>query len=724
MNIKDFSQLFPEILNPDASLSNLKALCRSKKYPEDEFASCLHDFSLVRNNYPGYMENPGGYLYSTILNSIKKYFRGVKNDFSDIENLSDTVEIDDFDKKSIQRKLDDFLNEIYKLSLPPNQVRLIEDMRKICEYDHETFRDFMKEVKEAQANHGVTDTNFRKLLERLKNNLRGNDGLKDMLSFIPTDDQNLNELIELLLSYMPMATNKLDAYRFSSEEMKKMLWLKDLFEDNGFTVERFPEVYYDTFEKACEVWPRLLEHRHNNEDLITPDYLGMYIYNCGYSIKDPSEEGIIILFSDRIKDFVSRNSKKGITENCVRYVVLMHELGHWFSHWPCGNDLRWLYGFQLPNKRTKEALANNIAYWCLDTDCHKKAMDSLTPKLRNPDGFLELIDKDLHNTNTENPYGAYYLLLRKSQKEILEKIKLLRAAFYLEDNKMMDFLQSEIQTLSDFLADGVFEDYIQKGRLDELKEDPKLFSRGAENSIAKIFKDRSSINDLLGGSSLLDKFGVFDDLYSIENECQQVNDNLTINNMSIHTKFLAGKNSIVYIGLNATSEAVAVGSVFCTRVSFWKILKDAGLISGFSKNNAGGYPYEHMANDVFITGKLSKVCDGQGFTDIVDDNTIISKKSSEVKVLQKHLDSLVDRLKKANPNKIVLLGKRVADEFMRLDPTLKTTWDAKKTLNDNIVYDYLGDTLIFGKKVEVYVMPFPETSPIKDKHEYFKRILL
>ena len=193
--------------------------------------------------------------------------------------------------------------------------------------------------------------------------------------------------------------------------------------------------------------------------------------------------------------------------------------------------------------------------------------------------------------------------------------------------------------------------------------------------------------------------------------------------MSIHTKFLAGQNSIVYIGLNATSEAVAVGSVFCTRVSFWKILKDAGLISGFSKNNAGGYPYEHMANDVFITGKLSKVCDGQGFTDIVDDDTIISKKSSEVKVLQKHLTSLFQRLMKANPDKIVLLGKRVADEFMRLDLTLKTTWDAKKTLKDNIVYDYLGETKFLGRSMKVFVVPFPETSPVADKHTYYEIIL-
>ena len=44
----------------------------------------------------------------------------------------------------------------------------------------------------------------------------------------------------------------LTAYRFSAQEIDKMLWLKDLFENNGFTVDRFPEVYYDTFEKALK----------------------------------------------------------------------------------------------------------------------------------------------------------------------------------------------------------------------------------------------------------------------------------------------------------------------------------------------------------------------------------------------------------------------------------------------------------------------------------------
>ena len=425
MNIKDFSQLFPEILNPATSFSNLKALCRSKKYPEDEFASCLHDFSLVRNNYPGYIENPGGYTWKALQNSIKKYFRGVKNDFSDIENLSDTVEMDDFDKKSIQRKLDDFLNEIYKLNLPPNQVRLIKDMRIICENDHETFRDFMKEVKEAQANHGVTDTNFRKLLERLKNNLKGNDGLKDMLTYIPKDDQSTNELIELLLSYIPTATNKLDAYRFSSDEMKKMLWLKDLFEDNGFTVERFPEVYYDTFEKACEVWPSLKE---NHDEEGTPDYLGVYIpdyseikcnENCDLKIVN---EGVIVLFKDKILAYAERIDDKlaiglSVIENSLKEVVLFHELGHWFSHWPLDNSgsnwkCRYYYDFKTEkaDKITHESFAQIIAYWCSDGNPVNEVIlrDYLTPK------------------NTASPYYMYLELIPHSKSDILNKLKLIR----------------------------------------------------------------------------------------------------------------------------------------------------------------------------------------------------------------------------------------------------------------------------------------------------------
>ena len=418
MTTKDFTQLFPEILNSEASLCNLKALCRSKKFPEDEFVSCLHDFSLIRNNYPGYQENPGGYLYATILNCIKKYFRGEKSDSSDIENLSDTVEMDDFDKKLLKEKLDDFIKGIHKLNLPTNQRRLIEEMVVICENDHKTHRGFIKEVREAQARHGVTNANFRKLLERLKNNLKGNDGLKDTLSFIPTDDQNLNELIELLLSYIPMATTKLDAYRFSSDEMKKMLWLKDLFEDNGFNVERFPEVYYDTFEKACEVFPDLEKVIEEG----TPDYLGVYIAKkpkikceekCDLKIVN---EGVIVLFKDRILAYAERIDGKlalglSVIENAIKEVVLYHELGHWFSHWPLDDSgANWKCGYDTKDKITHESYAQIIAYWCTDGNPVNELIlrDYLTPK------------------NTASPYYMYLELIPHSKSDILNKLKLIR----------------------------------------------------------------------------------------------------------------------------------------------------------------------------------------------------------------------------------------------------------------------------------------------------------
>lgn len=302
-----------------------------------------------------------------------------------------------------------------------------------------------------------------------------------------------------------MPKDKLNSYRFSNEEMKKMIWLNELFDDNGFTIERFPEVFYDTFEKACEVFPSLKE---NNEQDGTPDYLGVYIYTCEDNTFGKTEEGIIILFSDRIYNY---SSLVGLSESCVRFVVLMHELGHWLSHWPCGNNLRWLFGFQLPIKRTKEALANIIAYWCLESDCHKTALAKLTPKLPELNGVLHIIVVNSTGIDTENPYGAYTLLLPKSQQEILEKIKLLRAAFYLSDSKMMEFLQSDIQTLPEFLAEGYFEDHVEAGMLEDIMKTPLLSARGESNSIAVIFKDRSKdekVNNVFKGAYMSIKFGL------------------------------------------------------------------------------------------------------------------------------------------------------------------------------------------------------------------------
>ena len=193
--------------------------------------------------------------------------------------------------------------------------------------------------------------------------------------------------------------------------------------------------------------------------------------------------------------------------------------------------------------------------------------------------------------------------------------------------------------------------------------------------------------------------------------------------MNIYTKFLSGKNEIVFIGLNATVEAVQSETVFCTRPFFWNILKNAGFISDVQKNKNYKFPYQLMANDVFVKGNLSKIEGGLGFTDIIDNVAIINKNSTEVIVKSCHLERLMERLKNASPRKIVLLGMRVTDEFVKLDSNLKKKWEVNKKGPNEIKFSCLGKIQISNSSVCVFVVPFPETSPIANKHEYYKKVL-
>ncbi len=199
MTNKDFSQIFPEILNPDATFSNLKALSRSKNFPMDELTFCLHDFSLIRINYQGYLNNPGGFTWKVVYHAINKHYRGKRIDFSSADDIKAINEITDFDMKSFQQKLVDFLRELNKARLPSNQLRLIQIMILICEDDHNSFRDFMNEVYEDAEKIGITKANVRQILVRLRDNVKGNSALRDTMSFI-TFDPLRGEIINLFLN--------------------------------------------------------------------------------------------------------------------------------------------------------------------------------------------------------------------------------------------------------------------------------------------------------------------------------------------------------------------------------------------------------------------------------------------------------------------------------------------------------------------------------------------
>jgi len=199
MNKQDFSQLFPEILNPVASLSNLKALSRTKNFHLDDMTFCLHDFSLVRNNYPGYSAKPGAYLYQVVENSIYKNYRGIKVNFCSVDEIKSIDEITEFDMKDIKQKLCDFSRDVNNLNLPPSHYRVINLIIILCPKDHESFFEFMDELYLEAEKIGIARDNVRQILFRIRNFLKGNDGLRDTMSFITFDPKRV-EIVDLFLN--------------------------------------------------------------------------------------------------------------------------------------------------------------------------------------------------------------------------------------------------------------------------------------------------------------------------------------------------------------------------------------------------------------------------------------------------------------------------------------------------------------------------------------------
>lgn len=199
MTTKDFSQLFPEILNPDASLSNLKALCRSSRFDLDDMTFCLHDFALVKNDYPRYLAKPDGYLWRIVKNSINKGYRGIKVNYASVVEIKSIDEITEFDMKDITQKLGDFSRDINRLRLPPSHYRVINLIIMLCPNEHESIFEFMDELYLEAEKIGIARDNVRQILLRIRNFVKGNNGLRDTMSFISFDPKRA-EIVDLFLN--------------------------------------------------------------------------------------------------------------------------------------------------------------------------------------------------------------------------------------------------------------------------------------------------------------------------------------------------------------------------------------------------------------------------------------------------------------------------------------------------------------------------------------------
>jgi hypothetical protein len=394
-----------------------------------------------------------------------QFNRALENEFGAFDQLDSLQKINRFCQRVkmeniLSKEQEKFFDAMAQAALSTEQAPNGSNWKKL----------FNQEVDQILKNSGILKekANFRQLEHRLKEKLKPFKSAyrQEMMSYVdPEREKVLRSLQKLLKSF---TTSSLvlptPSYRFSVEELEKMIWLKkEIFEKYGYSFKRnrFPEVYYCEVEEIKHLLPENLRG-----DEMNPDYLGIYFdffpSSAGMSRNDyfggKSEEGKIVLFKDRIEALCARN--KSLSEDNVRFVVLMHELGHWMSHMAISSGMYWAHGYHLqqPPYFTHEALAQLIAYWCCKGNpAHEEVLLALSPK------------DSAGNIDASKPYGAYESLKNFEEEVILQKLDQLRKFWMVTDLQMLAFLQSDLVDLAQWIkatkkdANGpVWEEFVDK----------------------------------------------------------------------------------------------------------------------------------------------------------------------------------------------------------------------------------------------------------------------
>jgi hypothetical protein len=302
-----------------------------------------------------------------------------------------------------------------------------------------TYKDYVKAVK---SKLDYTEDNFKQLMKRLKDKIKSlntNLNLKDeLLSFGITDDTMDDDLKSIELIEFIVTKSNFSPYRFSAEELVKMLNLKSLFQKYGFEFDRFPEVYYDDYDKIQNYRKENFDAKKENEEderkeldfnNIKIEMLGAYV---DINKSQFRKEGAVFLYQDNIEKYASHVSKlTGLTEKecefTIRLIVLIHELGHWMCHWPKVEGENWEVEYEVDKPKTHESLAQLITYWLINED-------------KNTLAFFEnqLVPKD-----NENPYALYKKLIAHETQKIANDIIFLRKNYHLDDDFMFEILLNE-----------------------------------------------------------------------------------------------------------------------------------------------------------------------------------------------------------------------------------------------------------------------------------------
>jgi hypothetical protein len=133
-----------------------------------------------------------------------------------------------------------------------------------------------------------------------------------------------------------------------------------------FEFDRYPLIYWGDFDEAKRL-PGFTKTNDKDRlddfdgDIYDIDLLGCYIYN--------QEECYIEIYCDRIKDCaVSISVGLGLdfveTRSLLQTIVLLHEMGHWFTHYCLKtNHAQSIEYFKYQTEDIKETVAQLSVIW-------------------------------------------------------------------------------------------------------------------------------------------------------------------------------------------------------------------------------------------------------------------------------------------------------------------------------------------------------------------------
>lgn len=430
-----------------------------KKYPKDQNKPQLLAEVVKNDVLKKLKKNPKSKLSQYRKELEKDFEKNWESEFGSFNQLSSLQKVNEFcrlvKKQGIfSKKQEEFFDAMSQAALTVQQNPTNSKWKKL----------FWEEVKQILHNSGIEigDNYFSQLKNRVITQLKQEVPVqgREALQLVVKEKEVTEKLVRL---FNPFPEYLSTAYRFSVEELEKMIWLrKEIFGnyEYSFNPNRFPEVYYCDVK---EIHTRLPEHPR--DDQMTIDYLGLYFdffqSFVGISRNDylggRSQEGKIVLFKDRIEAYCKRTR---FTEDDVRFVVLMHELGHWMSHWAISSEIHWEHGYHVQQSPsfTHEALAQLIAYWCCKGNpTHEEILLALSPK--NGAG----------NIDASKPYGAYESLKNFEEEVILQKLDQLRKFWMITDLQMLAFLQSDLVNMAQWIRESkkkangpVWEEFVDK----------------------------------------------------------------------------------------------------------------------------------------------------------------------------------------------------------------------------------------------------------------------